>query len=157
MKESFEHDPRREFDWKADVSSPEKDKIVQHINGEGFYSIKHDESVADVNKRDSVFRSARTFIPEDEKKAILSQLEAHKSQFKDEYNEFVRNDEELNEIEKELIRMGIEVEGFIDKEIEFTDPVARDQFEEMKNTYATLTARNIQIKDKLKALNHTLN
>lgn len=157
MKESFEHDARRNFDWKEGVNPPERDKIVELINNDGFYSTGHDESISDSNKVDLALRKTRIKISEDEKSAVRSQLEAHKAQFKDEADEFDRNDEELDQIEKELERMNLSVEDFNDKEIEFTDPVARDQFEEMSHVYRTLAERNIQIWNKINILLNTLN
>jgi peptidoglycan hydrolase CwlO-like protein len=156
MKESFEHDTNRNFDWKENTPLDEKDKIVNHIEGDGFYSIKADESVKDSNTADNALRNSRMFLTEEDTNAVKQQLEAHKMHFKDEYDEFVKNDEELTEIKKELHRMNLTIESF-DKDIEFTDPVARDQFEEMAQTYRHLAQRNIEIQDKIKTLINTLN
>lgn len=156
MKESFEHDPYRNFDWKEGVPLAEKNKLVEHLNNESFYDTGHNESITDSNKVDSALRNARIKIPDQERNAVLSQLEAHKNQFRDEYEEFIKNDEELSEIEKELANMNLRVEDF-NKDIEFTDPVVRDQFEEMAQTYRHLAQRNIEIQDKIKTLINTLN
>lgn len=156
MKESFEHDPNRNFDWKEGVSLTEKDKLIEYFNNEGFYTTKRDESTPDSTKADKALRKARLIIPEQDKEAILSQINIHKKQFKDEYDEFINNDEILIEIENELARMNLKLEDF-DRDTEFHDPVARDQFEEMAQTYRNLAERNIQIANKLRTLNNTLN
>lgn len=157
MKESFEHDPFNKFDWNKNVPAQEKEKIVSHVEGDDFYTMGADENVSSSNKPYEAIRKARKDLltPED-LIALKSQLDAHDTHSQEDTDKFENNDKEIIEIKEELKRMGLTVEDF-GRDIEFTDPVARDQFEEMASRYYELAKRNAEIATKLKTLEHKLN
>lgn len=157
MKESFEHDPFNNFDWNKNVPDKEKEKIVSHVEGDGFSEMGADENVSSSNKPYEAIRKARKDLltPED-LIAIKSQIKAHDAHFQEDFDEFENNDKELVDIEEEIKRMGLTIED-MSRNIEFTDPVARDQFEEMTSHYYELAKRNAEIATRLKTLEHKLN